>query len=66
MQKIYAVYKGDKFLYEGTSKECADYLGIKRETVRWYNTQGYKRRCEGTRKNGKPRNKIWVISFKEE
>ena len=64
--KIFAVYKNDKFLCEGTSKECAEFLKVKRETIRFYNTQAYKRRCEGTRKNGKPKNRLWVISFEEE
>lgn len=64
--KIYAVYKNDEFLVEGTSKECAKYLGITDNTVRWYNTQAYKRRCEGLRKSGKPKNRICVISLEEE
>ena len=32
---IYAVYKGDKFLFMGTSKECAKYFGVKQKTV-WF------------------------------
>lgn len=37
-KKIYAIYKGEKFLFEGTAKECAEYFGIKEETVWWLAT----------------------------
>lgn len=26
--KVYAVYKGDDLIVVGTSKECADYMGV--------------------------------------
>ena len=46
MRKLseYALYKGDTFIFAGTRKECADYLGVKESTIRFYMTPGYKRR----------------------
>ncbi len=44
--KIYAVYKGEKNLIDGTAKECADFLGVKESTVRFWNTKTYKKRIE--------------------
>lgn len=45
-----AVYKGDTFLTLGTVKECADYLGMKEETLKFYLTHTYRKRLE-KRKN---------------
>ena len=28
---IYAVYKGENFLFEGTAKECAEHFNVKRD-----------------------------------
>lgn len=36
--KIYAIYKGENFLFEGTAKECAEHFGIKEKTVWWLAT----------------------------
>lgn len=36
--KVYAIYKGEKFLFEGTAKECAEHFGIKKETIWWLAT----------------------------
>lgn len=36
--KIYAIYKGENFLFEGTAKECAEHFGIKKKTVWWLAT----------------------------
>lgn len=44
--KIYAVYKGEKFLCEGTAKECANYLDVKEATIRFWNTRTYKKRIK--------------------
>lgn len=41
--KVFAVYKGEKFLYEGTAKQCAKYFGVKEETVWFWNTPANKR-----------------------
>lgn len=36
--KIYALYKGDKFIDIGTLKEMSDRYSIKLETLRWLST----------------------------
>lgn len=35
-QREYAVYIGDDFQFTGTAEECADKLGIQRETLIYY------------------------------
>jgi len=47
MTKIYALYKGDKYITDGTRKEIAEYLGIKEKTVMFYGTPTYQKRCKG-------------------
>ena len=64
--KIYAIYKGDKFLFEGTSKECAEYFGVKRDTVRWWNTTANKNRAESKKRNGKERQRKIAVVIEEE
>lgn len=45
----YAVYKGDELQTIGTAQECADELGIKPETVRWYaSAPSYLKRGKGS------------------
>ena len=34
---IYALYKGDKFITEGTKKEIAKCIGVKVNTISYYN-----------------------------
>ena len=63
--KIYAIYKGEKFLCEGTSKECADYLGVKVDTVRWWNSPANKKRATGKRKSGKDIQRTFAILIEE-
>ena len=45
MLRHYAVYKGETFLCEGTSKECAEYLGVKKETIYFLSSPANKRRA---------------------
>lgn len=47
--KIYAIYKGDKFIFEGTAKECANHLGVKEKTIYFYNTPSNKKRNKKSR-----------------
>lgn len=47
MKKCYAVYKGDKFICLGTSKECSDYLGIKISSFYFIRTKAYLSRNTG-------------------
>lgn len=53
----YALYKGDKLLGFGTTKELADQLGVKEKTIKFYNTKSYKKRS----KNGKNRRILIII-----
>ncbi len=45
-QIIYAVYKGDKFIYMGTKEECAEHLGVKRDTIVFYSSPTYQKRAK--------------------
>ena len=64
--KIYAVYRGEEFLYEGTAKECANYFGVKEDTVRWWNTKSNKKRVLGKRKNGQDKQSKLAIVIEED
>ena len=46
MKADYDVYKGDEFLTVGTAEECAEYLKVKVETIRFYVSATYKRRIK--------------------
>lgn len=46
LEKIYAVYRGDKFIVLGNKKEIAEYLGIKPRTISNYRLKAYKRKTE--------------------
>jgi len=59
----YAVYKGDEFICVGTIKECARYMDVLPETVRYYTTPAYQRRL-AKRKNAQ--NYITVIKIEED
>lgn len=43
-EKNYALYRGEKFLGIGTKKELAELLGVKVETISFYNTPAYTKR----------------------
>lgn len=42
LSRIYALYKGDVNLLDGTVKELAQYLKVKEKTIRFYNSPTYK------------------------
>ena len=63
--KIYALYKGEEFLFEGTAKECAKYKNVSEGTIHFWNTNAYKKRISSLRKNGKERNCIIAIVIQE-
>ena len=44
--RIYALYKGDKFITEGTRKEIAEYTGLKESTIKYYSTNAYLKRVK--------------------
>ena len=59
---IYAVYKGEDFLFEGTAEECAEHFNVCRTTVYFWNTETNKKRKLGKTKKGKERKgKIAII-----
>lgn len=62
---IYAIYRGEEFLYEGTSKECAKHFNVQVKTVRWWNTKANKIRASGKRKNGQEKQRIIAIVIEE-
>lgn len=43
---IYALYKGDKFITEGTKKEIAKCIGVKVNTISYYATKAYEKRMK--------------------
>lgn len=45
--KQLAVYKGDQLLALGTSKECAEVLGVKVDTIYYYKSATYQKRGSG-------------------
>ena len=44
--RVYALYKGDEFIDLGTIEEIAGRVGIKKRTLYFYRSIGYRRRCE--------------------
>lgn len=50
MSKIYALYKGDKFIVEGTIEEIAKHQNVKKRTITFYGTKTSKNRGKGNRK----------------
>ncbi len=45
-ERIYALYKGDKFITEGTKREISERSGLKISTLSFYATQANIRRKE--------------------
>lgn len=43
-KKIYTLYKGDKWLTDGTKDELAEYLNVKIKTIDFYMSKAYKKR----------------------
>ena len=54
---IYAAYRGDRYVGEGTLSELAKLLGVKRKTLLWYRCLSAKKRVEKTEANPKVRSK---------
>ena len=50
-QSWYAVYKGDKFICQGTKQQCADYLGVKPKTIYFISSAVYLKRCSKFKSN---------------
>lgn len=43
-KNIYALYKGDKWLTDGTKDELAEYLNVKIKTIDFYMSKAYEKR----------------------
>lgn len=46
MKKIYALYKGETNLTDGTKQQIANYLKVSLNTIHFYTTPAYKKRCK--------------------
>lgn len=57
---IYAAYRGDRYIGEGTLSELAKILKVKRQTLVWYRCPSAKERVEKTEANPKRRSKGWI------
>lgn len=57
-KNIYAIYKGEDFLFEGTAAECAEHFGFKKETIWWLSTPSNLKRNKN--------NRIIAIKIEEE
>ena len=55
-EKVYALYRGEKFLAIGTKKELAELLGVKVETISFYGTPAYKKKGQTRLKAG-----VWFV-----
>lgn len=49
--KIFALYKGEENLTDGTAKELADYLNVNVKTIYFYKSNAYKRRFKENSNN---------------
>lgn len=65
-KKIYAVYKGDKFLYVGTAKECAEYFQVDIETVYWWKSLANRRRANKNKIRRESKRKIAIVLEEDE
>lgn len=45
-EKVYAIYKGDKFIDLGTKKELAKKLNVTPKTIYFYTTPTYQKRIQ--------------------
>lgn len=52
---IYAAYRGDRYVGEGTLSELAKLLGVKRQTLVWARYPAARKRVEKTEANPKAR-----------
>lgn len=61
MKRIYALYKGDKWITDGTRKEIAEFIGVKPRTITYYMSNVHAKR--GKSEN---RPKVIFIGYDEE
>ena len=48
---MYAIYRGDEFLFMGTREECAKEFGITENTIHFYSTNAYNKRIRADNDN---------------
>lgn len=67
IKSIYAAYRGERFVGEGTLTELAELLKVKRRTLLWYRYPAAQKRVEATEKNRKIQSKggIHLILLEE-
>lgn len=53
IKKIYALYKGDNYITDGTKEELAKYLNVKVRTIEFYLSPTYAKRGRGINGNRK-------------
>lgn len=64
-KNIYALYKGDKFITEGTKKEIAEAIGCKIKTISFLATNIYKQRMKNRKKKHRKPNHLILIKIDE-
>ena len=64
MNNIYALYKNEEFIDLGTKKYLSEKIGVKPDTINYYNSQVYKKRIENMKFKGK--NSYIVIKIEED
>jgi hypothetical protein len=60
-KNIYALYKGDKFITEGTKEEIAEYRGCTVKTISFLATNIYKQRMKNRKRKNKRPNHLVLI-----
>lgn len=65
-KNIYALYKGEKFITEGTKQEIAEYIGVKVNTISFLATNVYLKRMTASKHKYKKPNYLILIKIDEE
>ena len=60
-EHIYAAYRGERYLMDGTLTEIAAALGMKRRSVRWFLSPAAKKREEAIAKRGTLRSRLSLV-----
>lgn len=52
----YAIYKGDNMIFMGTTTECAEHFGVKKNTIYYWSYPSHHKRANSKKRDGKDRN----------
>lgn len=63
MERQVAVYQGDEMVCLGTVEECAEELGVRPKTIRYYLTPTYQRRYDAYKR---PERARYVVEVEED